>query len=79
MTTFYKLRNKKDNTYLTGSRHGSANFTRNGKAFNSITHIQSSMNPKNSGGRLPSGLTYDDLEIVTYEVIEVSTEKFKLK
>lgn len=75
---FYKLRNNKDGTFLTGSRHGYANFTRNGKAFNSIAHIKSSMNPKNSGGKLPSGVSYDDLDIVTYQVIEIEVDKFKL-
>ena len=75
---FYKLRNNKDGTFLTGSRHGYANFTKKGKAFNSIAHIKSSMNPKNSGGKLPSEVTYDDLEVITYQVIEIMADKFKL-
>lgn len=70
----YKLRNKKDGTFYKGSEWGRMKFTRQGKVFNYKHHIMSSMSPKNGGGRLPDGVEYTDLEVVTLTVAVADVE-----
>lgn len=69
----YKIRNKRDGTYSSGSKNGYLTFTKNGKAFSQIGHSKSCLKQffpitKYSGIQL-NGVTESDLEIVEYETI----------
>lgn len=71
--TVYKVRNKKNGLLSTGSRNGLMGFTKNGKSYNSIGNVKSMLKQFTSkyGCHLPSGVTFDDLELVSYEIKEL--------
>ncbi len=74
----YKVRDKKSGLFSRGSRNGYMEFNKNGKAYSNIGHVKSMLkqfNPEKRYGRhtISSGFTFEDLEVVTYEVNEIET------
>ena len=74
--TVYKVRNKKTDLFSTGSRNGLMGFTKNGKSYTNIGYVKSMLKQFTTkyGSNLPSGVTFDDLELVTYEIKESSVQ-----
>lgn len=72
----FKVRSKKNGLYSTGSKGGRMGFTKNGKAWSSIGHVKSMLRQFDSSKYRPYHMenhTYDDLEVVTFEVNETET------
>lgn len=72
----FKVRSKKTGLFSTGSRNGYMRFSKNGKAWSNIGHVKSMLRQFDKGNtylHYMGGHTFDDLEIVTYEVNETET------
>lgn len=72
----YKVRSKKTGEYSTGSRNGYLQFTAKGKTWNNLGHVKSTLRQfkrAHNEGKLHTlnNHTFDDLEIVTFEVSEI--------
>lgn len=75
MTKVYKIRDPKTGEFYTGDMYKTTPTTKQGKVYNSISTVKAFLTRFSFDDRVNVLLTDADMEIVEYDLVEVSSTK----